>query len=277
MQLSKILSPFAQALGLQALLACEATSVRPPPPPHGFGPSQTTDEPVDIHVWQAVRRDLAHAPKRIWNDGRLVFTDRTNWLCILGASAYALWSESFEENEAVFFKNHTLFGTDMQNFLGALGNGATLYGGTLIWYFWAASHDDVQSYEASKTLFSAMTVTAVTTTLLKAFIKDGRPDGGSHDFPSGHASQSMAVAATLDELYGRAIGWPAYALSGLVGLQRLDTGKHDTGAVVFGWVLGYVVGHTVAGHHEPRIFGMDVGMSYEEEMGELALNLSRTF
>ena len=45
-----------------------------------------------------------------------------------------------------------------------------------------------------------------------------RPSGGSYDFPSGHASMSMATAAALDGLYGRSIGWPAYALAFLVGL-----------------------------------------------------------
>jgi hypothetical protein len=59
-------------------------------------------------------------------------------------------------------------------------------------------------------------------------------------------------------------------------LQRLDTGEHDAGAVVFGWVLGYVVGKTVASQHAPRIFGMDVGMRMEEE-GGLALSSSRSF
>jgi membrane-associated phospholipid phosphatase len=122
-------------------------------------------------------------------------------------------------------------------------------------------------------MLSSLTVTAALTGVLKTMIPDGRPSGGSHDFPSGHSSMSMAAAATLDGLYGHSWGVPAYCLATLVGLQRLDTGKHDSGAVVFGWALGYVVGHTLAKHHAPRIFGMDVGVLVDPETGGVGLAL----
>jgi len=267
------------ALSAAALASCSATVARPPAPPADFQVHADSAAQAEAHepieVWPSLKRDLAHSPKRVWDDGRDVFTDKSNLLWLLGAGAYALASEAWEDNEKAYFDNHTLFSNGTQDLLGALGNGLTLYAGTLTWYLWAAAHDDVQSYEASKTVFSALTVTAVTTTLMKSVIQDSRPSGGSNDFPSGHASQSMTMAAALDELYGPKVGWPAYGLAFLVGLQRLDTEKHDTGSVVFGWVLGYVVGHAVAAKHAPRIFGMDVGVSADPENGALALSLSR--
>src|SRR6185295_6257797 len=107
-----------------------------------------------------------------------------NWLMLGGAAAYAIAQEyGWEDQEEVFFQNHTLFGSDVQQFLGALGNGLTLVGGTVIWYAVSMGHDDVQSYEASKTLLSALTVTAAATGVLKLTVQDGRPSGGSYDFP----------------------------------------------------------------------------------------------
>lgn len=277
MQSSRWVSAPRAALALALLLGCHTRTTRPAPPPAQAALGPDSNPPAEIHVWHATRHDLAHAPKRVWDDGRTVFTDRRNLLLLLGAGAYAIAAESFEDRERTFFRNHTLFGRNVQDTLGALGNGLTLFGGTLVWYLWSAASDDAQGYEASKTVFSALTVTAVASTALKGLIRDGRPNGGSHDFPSGHASQSMTMAAALDELYGRKIGWPAYALAGLVGLQRLDVEKHDTGSVLFGWVLGYVVGKTVAGKHAPRVFGLDVGLSADEESGAIGLRLSRSF
>lgn len=85
---------------------------------------------------------------------------------------------------------------------------------------------------------------------------------------------SMAAAATLDGLYGHSWGIPAYCLAILVGLQRLDTGKHDTGAVVFGSALGYVVGSTLTKRHAPRIFGMELGLYFDPDSGGIGLALS---
>lgn len=214
----------------------------------------------------------------MWEDGKLVFGNRRNLAYLLGATAYNLVQESeFQDQEGAFFQNHTFYGRDLSDGLSALGNGLTLYLGALTWYFIAYGAEYERSYEASKTVLSAMAVTAVTTTFLKGVVPDSRPNGSKHNFPSGHASQAMAVAASLDELYGHWVGVPACLLAGAVGLQRLDTQKHDSGSVLFGMVLGYLAGKTVASHHAPRIFGMELGVTVDPEQGAPALSLSRSF
>ena len=40
---------------------------------------------------------------------------------------------------------------------------------------------------------------------------------------------------------------PLYALAGLIGFSRIDTRDHDLSDVVFGGVLGYVIGKSVSG------------------------------
>ncbi len=266
-------------LFLVFLAGCGSTSVRrPPPPPPGSAAREidlAQEEAARLSKTSVVGADVRAAPRRLWDDTKLVFGSGRNWLLLAGAGAYAFAQEEWwEDSEEDFFREHTLFGSDAQQFLGALGNGATLCGGALIWYYVAMERDDARGYEDSKTLLSALTVTALTTGLLKTTITDARPSGGNQDFPSGHASISMATAATLGELYGPAFGVPAYTLAGLVGLQRLDVEKHDTGAVVFGWMLGFVVGQTIAAQHAPRILGLDLGLYVDPDSGDLGLSLS---
>lgn len=255
------------AASISALASCGATRVAPPPPPPAFDATQDMAEASPL-------RDLGAAPGRLWRDTKFVFGDGTNLLLLGGASAYAFANERYwEDQEAVFFRNHTLYGRTIQEGLGMLGNGITLYAGALAWYGLSLLNDDWRGYEASKTLLSALTLTSLATLTLKSTISDGRPSGGHHDFPSGHSSLSMATAATLDGLYGHTVGFPAYGLAVLVGLQRLDIGKHDTGAVVFGWTLGFVIGHTLATHEAPRIFGLRVGLELDPEIGGVGLKL----
>lgn len=272
------LAPFASRASLLALLSllaplasCAGPRVRPFPPP----PTWTLQEAAPERELSGVKADLVAAPGRLWNDLGLVCSNDTSWIVMSGASAYALAQEwLWESQEEAFFENHTMFSSTTQDILGFLGNGATLYAGALAWYFTALALEDERSYEASKTMLTSLTLTGALTGLLKVTFPDGRPNGGHHDFPSGHSSMSMAAAATLDELYGHDVGIPAYILSGLIGLQRLDTGKHDTGAVVFGWALGWIVGHSVAAHHAPRIFGMELGVLIDPENGGVGLSLT---
>lgn len=218
--------------------------------------------------------DLSNAPARLWSDIKTVFGDGGNLLALLGAGAYAIAQERWEEHEAQYFEDHTLYGQTTSDVLAAMGNGLTLGAGVLTWYFIAQGREDPTSYENSKTVLSALTLTSIVTGLLKLTAPDGRPNGGTQDFPSGHSSASMAVAASLDELYGHGIGIPAYVLTGLVGLQRLDSGAHDSGAVVFGWVLGYVVGRTLAARSSPRVLGLEVGLCQDADSGSFGLSLS---
>jgi len=57
---------------------------------------------------------------------------------------------------------------------------------------------------------------------LKAVVHEQRPDGSGDDsFPSGHTARSFAAATTLWVRQGAAVGVPALALAGLVGVARV--------------------------------------------------------
>ena len=89
---------------------------------------------------------------------------------------------------------------------------------------------------------------------LKLAVGRERPDGSgsrlSSSFPSGHVSGSFAFATVIDQMYGHKAGVPLYLAAGFVGLSRLSDDKHFLSDVLFGAVLGTVVGRSVARLHK---------------------------
>lgn len=108
-------------------------------------------------------------------------------------------------------------------------------------------------HEFSESLISAFTLTGLGTLGVKAIANTDRPspewNGGHFGFPSYHAASSFSMAAVVDEYYGPSAAVPAYALAGLIGWSRIDEQDHDLSDVVFGSVLGYVIGKSVAQKH----------------------------
>lgn len=80
------------------------------------------------------------------------------------------------------------------------------------------------------------------TRLLRCCAPNGQDD---LSFPSGHTSNSFALAAVAERHYGWKLGLPAYLVAGLVGASRIEQDKHHLSDVMSGAVLGYVVGRTV--------------------------------
>jgi membrane-associated phospholipid phosphatase len=73
-----------------------------------------------------------------------------------------------------------------------------------------------------------------------------RPNGqDDKSFPSGHTSNSFALAAVAERHYGWKVGVPAYILASVVGASRIQQDKHYLSDVVAGATLGYIVGRTV--------------------------------
>jgi hypothetical protein len=140
----------------------------------------------------------------------------------------------------------------VQDLIGGIGNPAHHLAAVSGLYAYSLWSDDVETHELSKSLFSAVAITGVSTTILKAAANTTRPNGEPGGWPSGHTSSSMAVAAVLDEYYGHSAGIPAYLLAGLVAWERIDDREHDLSDVVFGAALGYVIGRSVAEEHQLR-------------------------
>ena len=139
------------------------------------------------------------------------------------------------------------------NSLGRFGEAQYQVAGLAALYAYSRWQRDEELHDLSHTMFSAFTLTGLTTLAVKGISNTDRPsddwNGGQYGFPSYHAASSFTMAAVLDEYYGARVGLPAYALAGLISWSRIDERDHDLSDVVFGAALGYVIGKSVAGNH----------------------------
>jgi hypothetical protein len=112
---------------------------------------------------------------------------------------------------------------------------------------------DEKLSDFSDSMFSAFTITGLSTLVVKGISNTDRPSAewnkGQFGFPSFHVASSFAAAAVIDDYYGPHAGLPAYALAGLIGWSRIDERDHDLSDVFFGAALGYVIGKSVSGRH----------------------------
>jgi len=76
---------------------------------------------------------------------------------------------------------------------------------------------------------------------LKYSVSRTRPNGeNDQSFPSGHTSNTFALAEVVNHYYGKWAGIPAYTVAALVGVSRIEKGKHYASDVMFGATLGYL-------------------------------------
>jgi hypothetical protein len=194
-----------------------------------------------------------------------------------------LLHETVDDEVAESYERHPNRWGKSQDFFAAIGNPAHHFAAIGAIYLYSLHAQDVEAHELSKSLFNAVAITGLTTVALKATIgsnttapnREPDPFGGA--WPSGHTSSSFAVAAVLDEYYGPVVGIPAYILAGLVGWERIDDGEHDLSDVVFGAVLGYVIGKTVASEHRVCICGMELQPMVDASTGATGVCFERRF
>lgn len=87
----------------------------------------------------------------------------------------------------------------------------------------------------------AFAVTDLATTILKATVRERRPDGHSlSSFPSRHASTAFAMATVVAE-YDNSWSAPAYGAAALIGWSRVETRQHYWHDVAAGAVLGFFI------------------------------------
>lgn len=172
-------------------------------------------------------------------------------------------------------KGHRQLG-EFDETIQILGNPATHFAGTGVLWLASALLKDVKEHEVAKSLTQALAVNGVATLALKAAANTRTPDQERFGWPSGHTSSAFTAAAVLNEYYGPWVGVPSLALAGLVGYQRLDSRVHDFSDVVFGGMLGYVIGTSIAREEKarfPELFGMQVIPFLDPETGASGLAL----
>ena len=220
-----------------------------------FDFSAFSAEPNDInainlatgHFWQ----DLKSLPKVSLEDAQKTYFNSNNLLLILmaGGGSIALHDKA-DDTIAGHFERHRSFPQDLDKITEWTGSPAVHFGATGIWYLMASKRNDNLNIQRSWIMARALTVTGATTLILKGIVNNDTPNGKELAWPSGHTASSFCVASVLDEFYGSKVGIPAYLLAGFVGYRMMDSGDHWASDVLFGGVLGYVVGHAVAGENK---------------------------
>lgn len=218
--------------------------------------------------WHTVGRDIKAMPRDLWSDTKATYWNKTNALILLvgGGASAALRPEVDDDIEDKYDRSRTLK-SDWGDAFGAAGNPATHFGFAMSAYAYSVLAKDVKNYERAKTLISALIINGTSTLVLQISANTHSPNGEQFGWPSGHTSSTMTVAAVLDEYYGPLVGIPLYGLTGMVALERMDDGEHHFSDVVFGAVLGYVVGKTVVRNHKPMLLGGEITPYINEDTG----------
>jgi len=106
----------------------------------------------------------------------------------------------------------------------------------------------------------ALIATSLATELLKATVREKRPNSHSRDsFPSGHTSAAFAMATVL-AAYEPQYKWPAYAVASSIGWSRVELHAHRWQDVIAGAALGYFTARHFTGE---RVSALRQGVSYQ--------------
>jgi hypothetical protein len=197
--------------------------------------------------------DVRDFPYVLWDDARAITNPENALILAVAAGAAVGIREAWDDDvrEATAADPHRW--GDGSRVLGHLGEAQ--YQVPVLVSSWAISvwNDDPHFHDFNEALISAYTLNGLATLAIKGATNTSRPDsdwnGGQWGFPSFHASSTFTMAAVLEDYYGWKAGLPAYALAGLISWSRIDERDHDLSDVVFGAVMGYVIGKSVADFH----------------------------
>ncbi len=198
--------------------------------------------------------DFHNAFPTLWRDTKAV-VNWNNALILTAAGGLAIGFRQSDIDQQVRDKvaEHPQRWGDGTRILGNIGDIAYQAPVMLGVYGYSVWRQDEELHDVMGAVLSASAITAVSTSTLKLITNTDRPsdkwNNGQYGFPSYHTASTFAIAAVLDEYYGSHVGLPAYALAAAVGFSRIDAQDHDLSDVVFGGVLGFVIGKTVAGRH----------------------------
>jgi len=116
--------------------------------------------------------------------------------------------------------------------------------GFILGYGLVKKQSSEKIWQNMRTVTEAYAVNIVLTYALKFTVGRTRPGSQNRrSFPSGHTSSSFVIAAAMNQLYGKNVGIPAYAMATVTGLQRIHANAHWLTDVLAGALLGNLLGN----------------------------------
>jgi len=190
----------------------------------------------------------------VGRDAKQIATVRNAALLGVALGGSLVSREELDEDVRKGTSQHSQRWGDASEFLGDLGNAEAQVPILLAIHASSLVNDDEGLHGVSKTILSAYSINGLSTIVIKGIANTDRPsdtwNNGDYGFPSFHVSSTTTIAAVLDEYYGLSMSLPAYALAGLIGWSRIDQRDHDFSDVIFGAAMSYVIGKSVARHHQ---------------------------
>jgi membrane-associated phospholipid phosphatase len=186
---------------------------------------------------------LAGIPADLVSGTKAIASPRVLPWAFAGAAATGA-AFAFDDRVRAWFLGHdALGGASHAGYVLGLGTThAAVAAGLLVAGGATGSRREV---DAGVTVAEALVVNELVTDALKAIVHRERPGNGAHDsFPSGHASGTAALSASLAAVYGWPPGLtvPLGILTAFVGASRLADDAHWFSDVVGGVAIGGVIG-----------------------------------
>ena len=243
-------------------LLCENDPAPENDEPWAFDDSAYRPDGRDANVI-SFKEDVKQLPWMLWNDNLALYTWNNALILGVAAGGAVAVRDNLDQRVRAETAEHPLRWGEGSVVLRQFGEYTVQVPALAAVYaisLW--TDDECCLHEFSKTAISAYALSAMYTVIIKGITNTSRPttqfEHGHYGFPSYHASSTFCLAAVVDEYYGWQWGVPMYVLGGLVGWSRIDQREHDLSDVLFGAVLGVVVGKTVAAVHMERYSNLRV-------------------
>jgi len=207
--------------------------------------------PKKYSTVESLGRDILTLPETIIYESKDIIGDKNNAIALLlaGGASIAMHNTGADGKIADNFRDNQILGRDIDKLVDLFGGPGFHFAASGVWYIASDAACDNFNKARAWTMIEALSINSTATLALKLLRDNRTPNDKWLGWPSGHTSSSFTVASVLHEYYGPEVGLPAYLGAGFVGYRMMDSGDHWASDVLFGAVLGYVIGHHTAGEH----------------------------
>ncbi len=227
------------------------------------------------------RKDVRNLLPMLWNDNLALYTWPNAIILGVAAGGSVAIRDNLDQPVRNYTAEHPLRwgeGSVVLRQFGEYTVQVPVLAGT---YALSLFSDNDKLHEFSLTAISAYSLSAMYTVAIKGITNTSRPttefENGHYGFPSYHTSSTFCLAAVIDDYYGWKLGVPAYVMAGLVGWSRIDQREHDLSDVLFGAVMGVVIGKTISAAHLDAHPNFRVGPYFDARTKSTGVSIETKF
>ena len=228
-------------------------------------------------------KNILRDQKAIWTAPLHVERSDAKWIIPSGIGFMALATTDRITGDEIGEANRQDRASQVISDVGSVYSIAAVTGA---FYFIGREKHDDRARETGVLCAEALIDSVIVEGALKGITQRARPadgrerseffDGGS-SFPSGHATQTWAVATVIANEYSdrRAVQIAAYGIASAVSVARFTGHKHYISDVVAGSALGWGIGRYVYSAHHRRT--PLVTMQFDRRAGDYGVGLTWNF